>query len=138
LLARLSAQEFILLEHGALHSREDKPLPPWIDSTGVYTLARQDSHCCFAISGQHAATMFSKLCAIDLRPSSYNNGAIAQTSVARVSAIVMRCDSDLTPVFYLLASSTAAEYLWDALVDAMLEFDGRMVGLPALMSLQSR
>jgi sarcosine oxidase subunit gamma len=39
------------------------------------------------------------------------------------------------PVFHLLADSASADYLWEALLDAMAEFGGAPVGLAALRSL---
>ena len=36
------------------------------------------------------------------------------------------------PDFYLLADSASGDYLWDCLLDAMMEFEGGPVGLAAL------
>ena len=79
--------------------------------------------------------MFAKLCGVDLRPAKFPDLAIAQTSVAWLSAIVLRDDRGGTPAYHLLADSAAAAYLWDCLVDAMAEFDGRPAGLAAVRAL---
>jgi sarcosine oxidase subunit gamma len=100
-----------------------------------YPVPRGESHCWFALTGAHAAEMFSKLCGVDLRPTHFPDGAIAQTSVAKLSAIVLRHDLGAVPAFYLLADSASADYLWDCLQDAMDEFDGGPVGLDALRDL---
>ena len=61
--------------------------------------------------------------------------AIAQTSIAKMSAILTRADMGTTPVFHLLVDSAAALYFCDCLLDAADEFGGRIVGLKALQKL---
>ena len=100
-----------------------------------YPVPRADSHCWFALSGLRAAELFSKICGVDLRAHRFAEGAIAQTSVARISAIILRHDFAETPGFYLLADSASGDYLWDCLLDAMMEFEGMPVGLAALQIL---
>lgn len=100
-----------------------------------YPVPRQDSHAWFLLTGESAAAMFAKLCAVDLRPGKFDDLAIAQTSVARISAIVIRDDRGKTPAFHLLADSASAAYLWDVLRDAMAEFEGRLMGLTAARAL---
>ena len=133
LAARLAPSEVLLLGDlggtGALTGRlaqawaELPPRPPH-----GYPVPRQDSHAWFLVTGGHAAAMFAKLCAVDLRPAKFALGRIAQTMLAEVSAIVIRDDRGEVPAYHLLADSAAAEYLWDCLIDAMAEFDGRPVG----------
>lgn len=111
--------------------REERPRRPI-----GYPVPRADSHCWFALSGQHASEMFSKICGVDLRAHRFAEGAIAQTSVARMSGIILRRDFAETPGFYLLADSASGDYLWDCLLDAMMEFEGMPVGLSALQVLE--
>ena len=82
--------------------------------------------------------MFAKLCAVDLRPAKFADLSIAQTSVARLSAIVIRDDRADSLAYHLLADSASAAYLWECLFDAMTEFDGRPVGLTAVRSLSQQ
>ena len=100
-----------------------------------YSLPRADSHAWFALSGQYCATMFSKICGIDLRAAKFGEGQIAQTSIAKMSGIILRHDFGSVPGFHLLADSASADYLWDCLQDAMNEFDGGPIGLTALSEL---
>ena len=79
--------------------------------------------------------MFAKLCGVDLRVDHFPDLAIAQTSVARSNAIVIRDDLGATPTFHLLGDSASAAYMWDVLLDAMAEFEGAPVGLKALKAL---
>ena len=60
---------------------------------------------------------------------------MAQTSVARLGAVILRADLGSVPVFHILGDSASAEYYWEVLMDAMAEFDGRLVGLEALREL---
>ena len=100
-----------------------------------YPLPRSDSHAWFALSGQYCTTMFSKICGIDLRAAKFAEGQIAQTSIAKMSGIILRQDFGAVPGFHLLADSASADYLWDCLQDAVNEFDGGPIGLTALREL---
>jgi sarcosine oxidase subunit gamma len=140
---RLAPNEVLLVDSLAAEGRfiaqleaawswgEEKPRRPI-----GYPMPRADSHCWFALSGLHAAEMFSKICGVDLRAHRFAEGAIAQTSVARMSGIILRHNFAETPGFYLLADSASGDYLWDCLLDAMMEFEGAPVGLSALQILE--
>lgn len=99
------------------------------DEERTYPLPRRDSHAWFAISGRHAPSMFAKLCGIDLRPHTFANHTIAQTSVARLNAILARADIGQTVVFHLLADIASSLYLSKCLLDAAGEFGGEFAGL---------
>ncbi len=100
----------------------------------IYPVPRRDSHAWFAVAGLAAPTMFAKLCAVDLRPHKFMVLAIAQTSVARLNAIVLRADRAGQTVYHLLADSASAAYLLECLRDAAEEFGGTLIGLDALRS----
>ena len=101
-----------------------------------FIMPRQDSHACFSITGNYSAEMFAKLCAIDLRTEKFGNNKIAQTSLARIGAIIIRHDlnSSLTS-FLVLVESALAEYCWDCLINAMQEFEGKIIGISTLTAL---
>ncbi len=100
-----------------------------------YPVLRREANSCFVVSGARSAAMFAKLCAIDLRPDRFADGRIAQTSLARMSAIIVRADLGPVPAYAVLGDSSLAEYLWGVLTDAMAEFDGQPVGIAALEQL---
>lgn len=100
-----------------------------------YPMPRQDSHAWFMVTGEAAAEMFAKICGVDLRPQVFAPRRIAQTSLAKMSGIVIRDDRGQIPAFHLLADVASAEYLWGAVLDAMSEFGGAPVGLQALRRL---
>jgi sarcosine oxidase subunit gamma len=119
-VARLAENEYLHLGSSALFGTVSD-VPAWAGNPEVkaYSLPRRDSHCWFALTGTEAAITLSKLCAIDFREHKFADGRVAQTSLARVSAIIVRGDLGETPAFFILASSSATEYLWDCLIDAM-------------------
>lgn len=100
-----------------------------------YPVPRRDSYAWFLVSGEHASAMFAKLCGVDLRLKKFPEGFVAQTSVARMSVIVVRHDLGETPAFHLLFDSASADYLWGCLKDAMAQFEGQPVGLTAIQAL---
>ena len=80
------------------------------DEERTYPLPRRDSHAWFVVTGEAAPAMFAKICGIDLRRDKFPDLSIAQTSVARLTAIVARADIGETLAFHLLADSAAAGY----------------------------
>ena len=106
------------------------------DEERTYPLLRRDSHAWFAVTGVAAPALFAKLCAIDLRPEKFPDLAIAQTSIAKMSAILVRSDIGATPVYHVLADSAAALYFCSCLTDAAAEFGGEIVGLRAVQELE--
>ncbi len=140
LLLRLSAQEVLILR--ALHpaSALITQLQNQVSSAAAqhaYVLPRADSHCWLALTGEYAAQTLAKICGVDMRLHKFAQGDVAQTSVARVNAIVTRyaLEAD-TPCFYILCDVSLAEFLWVSLIDTMLEFGGQPIGLATLRQLQ--
>jgi sarcosine oxidase subunit gamma len=142
LAARLAPNEIFLLDGvagtGELTSRL-RAAWAWGSETPRspigYPMPRADSHAWFSVTGAQAPAMFAKICGIDLRTHKFAEGLIAQTSVAKMSAIVIRVPAAPVPVFHLLADSASAEYLWGCVLDAMAEFGGEPVGWTALRRL---
>ena len=147
LAARLAPSELMLLggldgDAGPIRALEaawaGEPVPP--AAPRGFPMPRADSHAWFRVTGEGAAAMFAKLCGVDLRPHVFADLTIAQTQLARLSAIVVRDDLGTaggSPVlsYHLLFDSASGAYLWDVLIDAMAEFQGRPVGLAALRRL---
>ena len=138
LVARLSHEEHLVLAppsgDAAAVARLDDA---WsLDAApGCYRLPRADSHAWLRLVGAESATLLAKLCGVDLRPRAFAELAIAQTSIARVNGVVIRDDLGGRLAYHLLCDSASAEYLWDCLLDAMAEFDGRAVEPDALRRL---
>lgn len=103
----------------------------------TYLLPRADSHAWLALTGAFASQALSKICAVDMRLHKFAQHSVAQTSVARSNAIVVRADQGNTPCFFILADLSTAEFLWHGLLDAMAEFNGKPIGLTAFCSLRA-
>lgn len=97
-----------------------------------YPLYCQDSHAWFVITGGNLPQIMAKLCAVDLRPEYFPPGSVAQTSVARVNAILISHSFAGQEVFSVLSDSASAGYLWGAILDAMDEFGGKATGIRSL------
>jgi sarcosine oxidase subunit gamma len=104
---------------------------------GVWPVPRRDASFWFAVTGESSPAMFAKICGVDLRPKSFANHAIAQTSVARTNCIVIRSDLGSALAYHVLGDSASAGFMWTSVLDAMTEFDGTPVGLDALLALSS-
>lgn len=136
IVARLSEQEHLLLS--SLTGGGIEPFASrWSMDLGIrcYLLPRADSHFWFVLSGRHTSPTLAKVCGVDLRTHKFRDGSIAQTSIASVNAVIVRSDLGDTPAFHLLADIASAEYLWNALLDAMEELGGGLVGVEALRAL---
>lgn len=107
------------------------------DEERTYPMPRRDSHAWLLVTGTAAPAMFSKICAIDLRPTKFANLSIAQTSVAKLTAIVTRADIGTVPAFHILADSASALYFCSCLTDAAHEFRGGMVGFEKIEELEA-
>ncbi len=108
LVAMLSKSEALILG----------PMAEGLDAAGrCYSLPRRDSHYWFLLTGVAIPELFSKLCGVDLRPVSFANGSVAQTLVARTSAIIIRNQLD----YHLLGDSASATYVWSILAAQVRE-----------------
>jgi len=137
LAARLAPGEVLLL--GALDG-DDTAIADleraWnYDIAGVWPVPRREASFWFMVTGKHAAAMFAKICGVDLRPKSFANHAIAQTSVARTNCIVIRSDLPSVLAYHLLGDSASASFMWTSVLDAMAEFGGTLIGHDALLGL---
>ncbi|CAI3800018.1 hypothetical protein GLGCALEP_02501 [Pseudomonas sp. MM221] len=130
-VARLSQTEYLLL--GSLAdggARVAAAEAEWVqDAQRNYLLPRQDSHAWLQLSGAHGSAVMAKLCGVDLRAEAFQVGAVAQTSAARLTVIVVNVGSDERPALQLLFDRASLAYMREAMLDAMDEFDGRLIGL---------
>ena len=139
LLAMLADNEALILGDVSLASRSVDRLTTIVHEAAStegsppgFLVPRQHSHAWFRISGHEMAATFAKICAVDLRTVSFADLQVAQTSVARLSAIVIRDDLADLPAAHLLADSASAVYLWECLQDAGAEHEMHVIGLDTL------
>ena len=105
------------------------------DEVEAFPVPRGDGYFWFLISGKFAGAMFAKICGVDLRPKYFGELEIAQTSVARMNVVVVRCDLGETLAYQVLGDVASASYLWSCLLEAMAEFNGGLVGHSAIREL---
>ncbi|GFM67990.1 sarcosine oxidase [Pseudomonas cichorii] len=125
-VARLSQTEYLIL--GSLNDRGERIADEearWeLDHSANYLLPRQDSHAWLQLSGACIAEVMAKLCGVDLRTQAFGQGAVAQTSAARINMIVINTGLGTTPCFQILCDRASLEYFKGAVLDAMNEFNG--------------
>lgn len=134
-VARLSQTEFLVL--GSLQDQGERIADEearWeMDHSANYLLPREDSHGWLHLSGVFIAEVMAKVCGVDLRPQAFAPGAVAQTSAARINVIVINLGSKATPAFQILCDRASLDYFKGALMDAMGEFGGTVLGNEALV-----
>ena len=108
----------------------------WIlsDPSKEYKYAEVDGECysvyCaysrawFVLKGADKASVMAKVCGVDLREDGFPLGSIAQTSVAKVNAVIVHHLFRGESVFSILSDSASARYLWDSFVDACDNVEG--------------
>jgi sarcosine oxidase subunit gamma len=101
----------------------------------TYALPRADSHSWLAVTGLLAAEFFSKVCGVDLRTHKFANGEVAQTSLAKINAVIVRQDLGATPCFHIFSDIASCEFLWDCLLDAMEEHNGVAIGVASVRAI---
>jgi sarcosine oxidase subunit gamma len=128
-LVLAASEVFLLGARDGADSRFAKLEAEWRieDGERAYPMPRRHSHAWFALQGEAAPDMLSKLCAIDFRRHRFDELSIAQTSVARLNAIVLRADVEDLLTYHVLADSACAVYLLACLEDAAEEFGGSMM-----------
>jgi sarcosine oxidase subunit gamma len=136
----LAASEVILLAPLTGHGEKLQALHDgWRleDLERTYPMLRRDSQAWFGVTGAKTPEMLAKICGIDFRLDRFPDLSIAQTSVAKISAIVTRADIGATPAFHILADSASALYFFECLIDAAQEFGGEIACWDVLRNLES-
>jgi sarcosine oxidase subunit gamma len=122
LVLRLSQTEFWVLDTVPNASTQDDVIARLeqvsAGRTALHTLYCQHSHACIKIEGHDLPAFFAKVCGVDLRSAAFPDGQIAQTSLARVNAIIVRTTSSQQAQYWVLSDISGSQYLWDALLDA--------------------
>ena len=77
--------------------------------------------------GQQAANVLAKVCGLDFSDQAFPDHHMAQTSLAKVRASIIRHDRDNLPAYHILVGYPVTVYVWEVLVDAMQEFGGQYV-----------
>lgn len=138
IVARLADTEALVLSDFILKSNTCEQLDRSAadeEPESCYRVPRRDTSGWFLVTGAFADVMFAKICGVDMRRAKFPSGMVAQTSIARMNAISIRCDLEDLPAYHLIFDSASADYLWRSLKDAMTEFEGMPVGYDAIVSM---
>ncbi len=119
---RLGDTEHWLLANPMNDDVGDLPEVYAADTPGVYPVYCEDGTSWFALKSERKAAIMAKLCGVDLRVSAFPRGAIVQSSLARVNALIVHHALGELEVFSIFSDSSSAEYLWNCIDDAMTEF----------------
>lgn len=76
------------------------------------------------LSGAHARSVLQKGCHLDLHPSRFRAGSVAQSKFARCHVLLHQTDD--APAYDLYIQRSFARYLWSWLEDAAAEFGVRV------------
>lgn len=76
----------------------------------------------FRLTGDQAATVINRVCALDLNDEMFPNGAAARTQFAGVATEIVRDDEGEMPSYLLLPSRSFSTYVLDVIFDAGAEF----------------
>ena len=142
LCLRIAENEVLLLSAMASDGVADfRALPKVLaehDKRSCWVVPYMDSFCWLALAGVGVGEMFAKLCAVDLREGVFAPLMIAQTSVARLGAVIVRAPASskgAMPLFHILCDNASSGYLWDCLEEAMGEYRGAVVARAELLKL---
>ncbi|MGO3455431.1 MAG: sarcosine oxidase [Marinomonadaceae bacterium] len=122
-ILRLSNSEFWVIDNNNMNHDLIQTLEQ--SSAGVedvYRLYCQHSHGVFSLTGAPIRDMFAKVCGVDLSLPGFSAGSIAQTSVARINAIVVCLSAGESESFLLLFDVASSDYFWEAISDSAAEF----------------
>jgi sarcosine oxidase, subunit gamma len=137
MVLRLGRTEYwVLALPNAAAERDLDALQQQLSGSGIYPVYCHDSYTWLALAGEHLADIMAKVCAVDLRADSFASGDLVMTSLARVGGIICHHPMAGKTVYSIFSDSASAAYLWDALLDAMAEFEGAPAGQNFLLSSQ--
>lgn len=77
---------------------------------------------CLRLTGDKAASLLAKICAVDLADRASPDGTAFRTSVAKVITDVIRDDAGDAPAYLLMCDRSFGQYLYDSVLDAGAEW----------------
>jgi heterotetrameric sarcosine oxidase gamma subunit len=83
------------------------------------------------LAGPKSREVLQKLTTLNVREEAMAEGAGRQTRLAHVNATILRSDCAGLPGFLILNTRDVAEYVWEALLHAGVEFGARPFGIVA-------
>ena len=87
------------------------------------------------VVGPHSQELLSKVCGLDFHPSVFPNETAKQSSLAKTTQLIIRCDIGELPAFSIIGVQSLGPYVWDTMIEAGREFGVVPIGRAALAAL---
>jgi heterotetrameric sarcosine oxidase gamma subunit len=121
LLARLTPTEFYLF---GLSPSAELPTASALDDS--FAQAQRFAHATdythgravMCLTGAAAWQVLSKICGLDFHDTVFPNMRAAQTSAAKIKALIVRRDEGNTPTYFLHINRPFGQYFWEVIWDA--------------------
>lgn len=84
------------------------------------------------VIGPHSQELLSKVCGLDFHPSAFPNETAKQSSLAKTTQLIIRCDIGELPAFSIIGVQSLGPYVWDTMMEAGREFGVVPIGRAAL------
>lgn len=123
-VARLTQDEFLIVTPTGVEKRVAQRLEQHRIAHAMFAsvIDQTSGLAGLVVAGPHSRSTLSKLCALPLDATNFPNQCVAQTSLAKVHAIIVRSDLGEVPAFELYFERPYAEYVWGSILDAGHEF----------------
>ena len=87
------------------------------------------------VIGPDSQALLSKVCGLDFHPSVFPNETAKQSSLAKTTQLIIRCDIGELLAFSIIGTQSLGPYIWDTLIEAGREFGVVPIGRAALAAL---
>ena len=87
------------------------------------------------VIGPSSQELLSKVCGLDFHPSAFPNETAKQSSLAKTTQLIIRCDIGELPAFSIIGVQSLGPYVWDTMMEAGREFEVVPIGRAALAAL---
>ncbi len=87
------------------------------------------------VIGPDSQELLSKVCGLDFHPSVFPNETAKQSSLAKTTQLIIRCDIGKLSAFSIIGTQSLGPYVWDILMEAGREFGVVPIGREALLAL---
>ena len=88
------------------------------------------------VIGPASQELLSKVCGLDFHPSVFPNETAKQSSLAKTTQLIVRCDIAGLPAFSIIGAQSLGPYVWDTLMEVGREFGVVPIGRAALAALE--
>ena len=120
ILIRLRRDEFVLLAsdlNSAMKRLESKAGEELFTLTDI-----THGRAVICLGGARAPDVLPKVCGLNFTDGQFPNSYAAQTSLAKVRALIVRLDNAQALAYYLIVDRSLAAYVWEVVHDATREF----------------